>query len=63
MTVFRFRPRLSNGATITEPMVWFAFEKPMSEHSHNSRIIEQAALDIHDGIVFRLIIPQNGIEG
>jgi len=34
MTVFRFRPRLSNGVTMTE------------------RIIEWAALDIDDDIVF-----------
>jgi hypothetical protein len=50
---------------MTEPMVWFTFEKlmyTMSKHSRKSRIIERVALDIHDGIAFGLIVPHSGIE-
>jgi hypothetical protein len=50
---------------MTEPIVWFTFEKliyTMSKHSRKTRIIEQVALDIHDGVAFRLIVPQSGIE-
>jgi hypothetical protein len=50
---------------MTEPMVWFTFEKliyTMSKQSCESRIVEQVALDIHDGIAFGLIVPHSGIK-
>jgi hypothetical protein len=50
---------------MTEPMVWFTFEKliyTMNKQSCKSRIIEQVALDIHDGIAFGLIVPHSGIK-
>ena len=48
---------------MTEPMVWFTFEKLIyttSKQSYKSRIIEQNALDIHDGIALHLIVPHSG---
>ena len=45
---------------MTEPMVWFTFEKliyTMSKQSYESRIIEQNALDIHDGICLAFDCP------
>ena len=50
---------------MTEPMVWFTFEKliyTMSKWSYRSRIIEQDAPDVHDGIAFGLIVPHNGTK-
>ena len=50
---------------MTEPMVWFTFEKliyTMSKQSCKSRIIEQDALDIHDGTAFGMIISHSGIK-
>ncbi len=50
---------------MTEPMVWFTFEKliyTISKQSCESRIIEKVAPDIHDGIAFSLIVPHSGIK-
>ena len=50
---------------MTEPMVWFTFEKliyTISKQSCKPRIIEKVAPDIHDGIAFGLIVPHSGIK-
>ena len=47
---------------MTEFMVWFTFEKLIYTMSKQSEIIEQDALDIHDGIAFGLIAPHSGTK-
>ena len=50
---------------MTEPMVWFTFEKliyTMSKQSCKSRIVEQDALDIHDGTASGFIVPHSGTK-
>ena len=50
---------------MTEPMVLFTPEKliyTMSKQSCKSRIIEQDALDIHDGTAFGFIVAHSGTK-
>ena len=51
---------------MTEPMDWFTFEKliyTMSKQSCKSRIIEQDALDIHDGTAFGAKVCKDRVRG
>ena len=46
-------------------MVWFTPEKliyTMNKQSCKSRIIEQDALDIHDGTAFGFIVPHSSTK-
>ena len=50
---------------MTEPTVWFTPEKliyTMSKQSYKSRIMEQDALDIHDGTAFGFIVPHSSTK-